>query len=222
LAAINYPLSDTLPYPAAFEHSRRAIQFIRSKAAAWNLDASRLAAGGGSAGAGISMWIGFRGDEADPSSDDPLARESTRLSCIACWQGQCTYDPHVIRTIVSGPAYAHPALQEFFQATEADFDTPEAKAKFAGASAINYLTDAAPPVLLWFSTPDLPMEPPPEAGPGIHHPNFGRFLKTRLDALGVECVIRRREDLDAGVEDDVSGPFLREAVAFVKRHFGMS
>jgi len=40
----------------------RAIQFLRSKAARWNIDPKRIAATGGSAGAGISLWLGFHDD----------------------------------------------------------------------------------------------------------------------------------------------------------------
>ena len=87
VAAINYRLSDTDPYPAAMEDSARAIQFLRHKAGEWRLDGTRFAAGGGSAGGGITFWIGFRPDLADPASDDPVARASTRLACIASWRG---------------------------------------------------------------------------------------------------------------------------------------
>ena len=66
---------------------------------------------------------------------------------------------------------------------------------FQAASAINYVSQGAPPVFLWYTTPNLPMTPDLEAGPGIHHPRFGHILKEKMDALGVECVVRCREDL---------------------------
>ena len=65
-ASINYRLSNHAPYPAQMHDSARAIQFLRSKAIEWNLDADRFAAGGGSAGSGISQWIGFHDDMANP------------------------------------------------------------------------------------------------------------------------------------------------------------
>lgn len=221
MAAINYPLSGTDRYPAAMEHSQRAIQFIRWKAEEWNLDASRVAAGGGSAGAGISMWIGFRGEEAKPESGDPVARQSTRLMCVASWQGQCSYDPHFIRTIISGPAYAHEALQLFFGFSHEEFDKPEARAMFKAASAINYVSKDAPPVMLWYTTPNLPMDPEPDAGQGIHHPIFGLVLKEKMDALGVECVVRMREDVLEEDQGAIQARFYRETVEFLKRQFGL-
>ena len=221
VAAINYPLSGTDRYPAAMEHSRRAIQFIRWKAGEWNLDASRVAAGGGSAGAGISMWIGFRGEEAKPESEDPVVRQSTRLTCVASWQGQCSYDPHFIRKIISGPAYAHEALQLFFGFSPEEFDKPEARAMFKAASAINYVSKDAPPVMLWYTTPNLPMDPEPDAGQGIHHPIFGQVLKEKMDALGVECVVRMREDVPEEGQEAIQARFFRETVEFLNRQFGM-
>ena len=221
VAAINYPLSDTDPYPAAMAHSRRAVQFLRHNAETWRIDPARVAAGGGSAGAGISLWIGFRKDAAEPDSDDPVARQSTRLTCVAAWQGQCSYDPNFIRTMISGPAYAHSALQEFFRVTPEEFDTPRARRMFEEASAINHLSGHAPPVFLWYTTPNLPMTPEPDANQGIHHPKFGYVLKERMDALGVACVVRCREDHPGLPEEEARARFLREAVAFVARHFGM-
>jgi acetyl esterase len=60
VASINYRLSDIGPYPLQMNDSARAIQFLRSKATEWNIDPARVAAGGGSAGSGISQWLAFR------------------------------------------------------------------------------------------------------------------------------------------------------------------
>src|ERR1041384_1128296 len=93
VAAINYRLSPEFSFPAHYMDCARAIQFMRSKAKEWNLDPKRVACTGGSAGAGTSLWIGFHDDMADPASDDPVARQSTRLSCMAVQGAQSSYDP---------------------------------------------------------------------------------------------------------------------------------
>ena len=41
----------------------------------FNLDKARVAAMGGSAGAGTSLWLAFHDDLADPASPDPVLRE---------------------------------------------------------------------------------------------------------------------------------------------------
>ena len=66
VAAINYRLSPEHHFPDHYMDSARAIQFLRSKAKEYNLDPNRVAATGGSAGAGTSLWIAFHDDMADP------------------------------------------------------------------------------------------------------------------------------------------------------------
>ena len=56
-AAINYRLTPDVPLPAPVHDAARAIQFLRSRAAEWNIDKTRIALTGGSAGACTSMWI---------------------------------------------------------------------------------------------------------------------------------------------------------------------
>lgn len=219
VAAVNYRLSGTDPYPAAMEDCVRAIQYLRYRAKEWNLNPNQVAAGGGSAGGGITFWIGFRPDLADPQSDDPVERQSTRLTCIASWNAQSSYDPNFIRTIISGTAYAHPALQHFFRVTPEEFDSPRARKMFAEASAMNYVSKDAPPVFLWYSTPNLPMTPDLSNGQGIHHPIFGKVLKEKMDTLGVECLVRLREDFQDLPPEAVSERFHNELIDFVKRHF---
>src|SRR6185295_6583658 len=74
----------------------RAIQFLRTKAAEWNIDTQHIALTGGSAGACTSMWILLHDDLADPKSDDPVLRESTRVCAAAVTSGQTSIDPKVI------------------------------------------------------------------------------------------------------------------------------
>ncbi|MFA6543362.1 MAG: alpha/beta hydrolase, partial [Limisphaerales bacterium] len=67
------------PVKGPLHDAARALQFVRSKAAEWNIDKQRIGASGGSAGACSSLWLAFHPDLADPKSGDPVARESTRL-----------------------------------------------------------------------------------------------------------------------------------------------
>ena len=91
VASINYRyLTIDTPLPTSHHDARRALQFMRSKAEEWNLDKSRVAAFGGSAGAQICMWLAYSDDMAKPKSKDPIKRESTRLTCVATTGGQTT------------------------------------------------------------------------------------------------------------------------------------
>jgi len=75
VAALHYRFvnGEDVLFPAPQHDCARAIQFLRSKADQWNLDPQRFACYGGSAGAGISMWLGFHNDLAQPESEDPIA-----------------------------------------------------------------------------------------------------------------------------------------------------
>ena len=70
----------------------RAIQFLRHQAGAWKIDKDRIGAYGTSAGGGISLWIAFNDDMADPYNTDQVLRESTRLTVAGALSGQATYD----------------------------------------------------------------------------------------------------------------------------------
>ncbi len=47
------------PVKAPLLDAARALQFVRSKAGEWNIDKTRIAASGGSAGACSSLWLAF-------------------------------------------------------------------------------------------------------------------------------------------------------------------
>ena len=81
------------PVKGPLTDAARALQFVRSKAAEWNIDKTRIGATGGSAGACSSLWLAFHDDMADPKSSDPIARESTRLTCAAVNVAQTSLDP---------------------------------------------------------------------------------------------------------------------------------
>jgi acetyl esterase/lipase len=194
VAAINYRFSQHAPFPAPMNDGARAVQLLRSKAKEWNLDPARFAATGGSAGAGISLWLAFKDDLADPKADDPVARESTRLTCAAVVGAQTSYDPRWIRRVVGGRAHLHPALQPFYGISDDEVDSPKAVRLYEQASPINFLTKDDPPVFLLYSEPKGPLPDDAKPGEGIHHPNFGVALKEKMDPIGIECVLRHVDD----------------------------
>jgi acetyl esterase/lipase len=201
--AINYRFSPEVTFPAHYMDSARSIQYARAHAKEWNIDPTRVGATGGSAGAGTSLWIGFHGDMADPKNSDPVLRESTRLSGMAVYGAQSTYDPFVIKEWVGEAASKHPALEGFYGIKPENFDTPAAREMFTKAAAITYLTKDDPPVYAFYSDPRA--LPPPDAKPGagIHHINFGLKLKEQMDKLGIECTIRHADEKTNPTEETV-------------------
>jgi acetyl esterase/lipase len=217
VAAINYRLSQQAAFPAPMMDGAQAVQYLRSKAAEWNLDPKKIACTGGSAGAGISLWIGFHDDLADPKSADPVARQSTRLACMAVTAAQSSYDPRFIKKIIGGHAFEHPALQPFYGLKADELDSPRAHKLYEEASPINYVTKDDPPVWMFYTVSKDPLPADAEAGPGIHHPTFGVVLKEKLDPLHIECILKHRDDYAGKANPQVL--MHRDMVAFFQRHF---
>jgi len=192
-ASINYRFVDgkDVLFPAPQHDGARAVQFLRSKAKQWNLDSNRVACFGGSAGAGIAMWIGFHDDLANPASPDPVSRQSTRVQAIGTFGGQGTYDPARIKELIGGRAWEHPSLLKVYGLRtfeEALHPTPEKQKLYDEASAITHLTRDDPPLYMVYGEDD-PNPPNARPGAGIHHVNFGKQLKAKMDALGIENVL---------------------------------
>ena len=206
--SINYRLSPEVSFPAHYMDSARAIQFARSKAKEWNIDPKRIGSTGGSAGAGTSLWIGFHDDMADPKSRDLVLRESTRLTCMAVTGAQSSYDPRDITKWIGEAAARHPALDGFFAVNDANRNSPEAHRRYEAASAINYLTRDDPPVYAFYAEGRV-IPANAKAGQGIHHINFGVKLKEKMDALGIECTVRHRDE---------GADATRETIEFFARH----
>ena len=93
------------PVKACVEDAARALQTIRSNATQWNIDPNRIGATGGSAGACTSLWLALHNDLANPKSDDPIARQSTRLQYAAVTGAQTSLDPQQLREWISNAIY---------------------------------------------------------------------------------------------------------------------
>ena len=210
VAAANYRLSDSAPYPAQMLDAARALQFLREHAARYGLDPRRAGATGGSAGAGISLWLAFHDDLADPASPDPVARQSTRLSGAVVTAAQSSYDPRFIRKLFDTDQ-VHPALIAFFgMKSAADVDNPKFHKLFEDASAINHATADDPPVMLFYPQANDPLPPNSTGAQHIHHPRLGFVLKEKLDQLGVGCTLLLKEQYPGGAPVDEFVKFFLE------------
>ena len=178
--------------PTPMRDGARVIQFLRHKAQELGIKPDRIAVSGGSAGAVMTMWIAFKDDMADPESDDPLDRQSTRVSCIVPIAGPTNLDPAWIRENLGGPPEVHSSMPVFFGARDGDYSKADTRALIKEASPITHASADDPPALLIYGgeLDNLPL--PEEASQGllIHHPYFGKVLKHKLDDLGVECHFR--------------------------------
>ena len=187
VAAINYRYSSQAPFPAPFHDSARAIQYLRSRAKDWNLDPSRIGATGGSAGGGLSLWLAFHDDLAEPKSDDPVLRQSSRLQAVVAVAAQCSYDPRWIREHIGGRAHEHAAIAKLYGLPPEERDSDNAHRLYEEAAPIHHLTKDDPPVYLTYEGPDPPNN---REGGGIHCSKFGEILKGEMDKLGIPCELK--------------------------------
>lgn len=209
VVAITYRFSQDAIAPASFHDSARAVQFVRLSAKEWNIDPKRIAATGRSAGAGMSLWLGFHDDMADPKNADPVLRQSTRLSCMAVSNGQSSYDPRFIKKLIpENDTYKHPALAQLFGVDLDKLDQlpPEKYRLFEETAAIHHLTKDDPPAMLNYDY-DLDIAVT-DTNIGIHHPRFGLTLKKKMDELGIPCEVHGRNGGDV--------------IGFLKKHLAKS
>ncbi|MCA9043472.1 MAG: alpha/beta hydrolase [Planctomycetaceae bacterium] len=175
--------------PTPLHDGARVVQFVRTKAKEWQIDPNRIALSGNSAGAVMSLWIGFHDDLANPSSDDPVARESSRVACIAPLNGPTILEPDWIHQRMGGPPHIHGSFPKMFGAEVSDSMQPEVQKRILETSPIRHLTKDDPPALLVYNGKNEGIPLPESASTGvlIHHAYFGEALKARMDEIGVPC-----------------------------------
>jgi acetyl esterase len=216
VASMNYRFTDDPELFAPLNDAVRALQFLRHYANHWNLDPLRVGSGGGSAGSVSAFWLGLHPDKAIPSSPDPIARQSTRLRVISSWETQTSLDPQFIKSIIPGQTWAFYTIAKLIQVPMEQYDTPLARERFKLLHFPAMVDIHTPPTHIFNITKDLPLIPDLAPGPGIHHPRFASAYKEYMDKAGVECIIRKSEDLPKITNDtllfdkfaDEAGEFL--------------
>lgn len=186
---------DAAPFPASMEDGARVVQFIRSRAAEWNLDPRRVALTGVSAGAVISMWIAYQDDLADQDAADEITRQSTRVQCLVPIAGPTTMDVAWIRKNVGGRPEIHPAVFPLFAVARiSDLQEPDVAKQVQAASPTTYVTADDPPTFLLYGSrlDDAPLPENADFNDSIHHARFGLLIKQQCDALGVPCYFAYR------------------------------
>jgi len=202
LVAINYryvpPLTESgteMPVAWPLKDAARALQFVRSKAKEWNLDKERIGATGGSAGGASSLWLAFHDDMADPKSDDPVARESTRLYCAAVNGAQTTLDPKELREWMPNYTYGGHAFglrtkdkrdgefQRFLEVR--DKILPQIREY----SAMTHVTKDDPPIFMEYPAQKKPPVKGEAQTDPTHSALLGLMLMEKLQAAGVEAIL---------------------------------
>jgi acetyl esterase/lipase len=177
------------PVHTPLHDAARALQFVRSRAMEWNIDKVRIGATGGSAGACSSLWLAFHDELADPKSQDPIARESTRLWCAAVLGAQTTLDPQQMKEWTPNSKYGAHAFgiaggQEVTPFDQFLKERPRILPWIAEYSPYALVSSDDPPIYLEYSAPPALGQ---EQKDPTHTANFGVKLHEKLAQTGVAC-----------------------------------
>lgn len=198
-ASIQYKFqSKDHPLPNVLRGIARAVQFLRHRAAEWNLDKTRFAAYGGSAGAAASAYLGMRDDLADPKNADPVLRESTRLQAV--WAISVAASMDVWEWPKYNPKFTPKMIGSWIQRWGYDPDTdPEDPKTLVWRQELRFSThasdDDAPMVIINAHFADNV----------AHNPAASKALHDLCKAAGMKVQIFMREELNN--LDDAPGQF---------------
>ena len=129
VVAVHHGSAPLFKVPEAVADVRRAVRHVRTNAAAYGIDPTRLGAWGGSAGGHLSLMLGLASDVGNPEAKDPLERVSNAVKAVVAY-----YPPVDLRRM-TGPNRRFPAL---------DFDSKLA----ADISPLLFVDAADPPTLI--------------------------------------------------------------------------
>lgn len=204
--------------------SARCLQFIRYHAQELNIDPENVILMGGSAGAGTALWIGFNDELADANADDPVLRQSTRVTALIAIATQATYDIGKWTTVVfeeyrlnllelADALGLAQALLDFYGITDVeDFESADILEYRARVDMLDLMDSEDPPFYV-----DNSLEPaaaPLTVDLAFHHANHAFVVAERADELGIENVAYIQA---LGIED----PSGEDSLDFALRQFGL-
>jgi acetyl esterase/lipase len=135
--AINHRGAPRFHYPAAIDDVQRAIRFVRSNAAAYRIDSSRLGGLGGSSGGNLIALAAVRAAPGIPGDPDAVNREPATLKAIVL--RAAVTDLRALPT-AAGANF----VVSYMEAPPGD----SAKAVYEAASPVTQARRGAPPALL--------------------------------------------------------------------------
>ncbi|MEJ0047688.1 MAG: alpha/beta hydrolase [Rhodospirillales bacterium] len=162
VAAVNYRMADEALFPAALQDVKAAIRFLRAQAAAYDLDAGRIAAWGNSAGGYLAVMAGVAADERE-FDDASLgnAALSSRVQAVIDWFGPIEFVSMDAQLRASGKGppnhgEANSPESRFLGARLADVEA----ALLHKANPLSYLAPGLPPFLIQHGSDDdlVPIE----------------------------------------------------------------
>lgn len=192
-ASISYPYyTDVALHEIIRDNIARAVQFLKYKSADWNIDKTKIAVYGQSAGAGSSLWIAFHDDIADPGSADPVLRESSRVAAAGALATQATYDLPAWENVFIGAVDKRVArgwrvmmtptmLDMYHLKSEKQLNSPDSLEMRRDLDMLAMIDKSDPPVCMKTMASEL------RDGDMLHHPRHPGAVKEKCDSAGADC-----------------------------------
>lgn len=195
--------------------AKRCLQFIRNISEKLNIDKNNVLLAGSSAGGGTSQWLAFSDDMANPSSTDPVERESTRVKAIAVKATQASYDlkryetdvfddydfswkeyfkvdPSIVPRFIS--FYGMDSVEDFYSDRVNEYRTK--------VDMLAMMSPDDPEI--WVANLQSPPVKPTKSNILNHHSFHARTIKEWADRIGIPNVVYYGTHQDPSDEDFVS------------------
>jgi len=178
-ADVEYRLLNQAMLHEIMNDCARALQFLRYNAKKYNLDKTRVASYGESAGASVSLWLATIDDLADANAKDPVRRESTRLAAAGGFMVQATFDVVQWPKILGLPEEKTPYWR-MMKSSKAHFTEKRFNELRKHMDMLGNMDKNDPP--MHFS--------PGREDSGVHSQRFVDVLKKRAEETGANLIIR--------------------------------
>lgn len=190
-ATVNYPFIFTDDLLTIMRDCARAVQFIRSNAAAWNIDPQRVVVYGESAGAGASLWMAFNDDQADPKNDDPVLRQSTRVLAAGALAPQATYEFSTWPSFLVLPPWLWDTCSGmvcplFYHMEKEDLEGEQGSYMRKNLDMVAFIDSSDPPVFMRSTYDTIPSTSWDHM---LHHPGHAFLVRDACAEHGVPCTL---------------------------------
>lgn len=190
-ASINYPLlerSERQGLIKSLAGARRALQFLRLNHKTFNIDPERIVLVGSSAGGSAALWLALHDDMADPRSQDPVERQSTRVRGAVATEVQSTLDivrwEEVFKEYRFSVSRLEKAKALYGIETLQQLNDPRI-VQYRHEIDLLRLMDSADPEI-WVANRNISAEAPTNASTLYHHPYHARALQQQALRVGLK------------------------------------
>jgi len=188
VAAINYRFLSQAPLQTIMrEDIAGFVQFMRSNAEKYHLNKALVLPYGVSAGGSASLWLATHDDIAQPQSQNPILRESSRVTAAGHLNGQISYDYMVWYQFYGKPStdrfVGNDTWQRYHLKSFDDLFTDKGKAIRKDMDMYGNLTSDDPPLLFWNNLDD---HPEVDMNHFVHSPRHAKLLSEKANELKIQ------------------------------------